>query len=75
MEEKDKSGFIEGSTIQPPKEDILPYIKYMQGDIRARRILIESIKDSFIPYVLKLEPQKKYMINWWNSSQKVLKRK
>ena len=44
--ENEVMGFIEGSTIQPPKEDILAYIKYMKGDIRARRILIESIKDS-----------------------------
>ena len=56
--ENEVIGFIEGSTIQPPKEDILPYIKYMQGDIRARRILIESIKDSLIPYVSKLESSK-----------------
>ena len=51
-------GFIEGSTTQHPNEDILAYIKYMQGDIKSRRILIESIKDSLIPYVLKLESSK-----------------
>ena len=56
--ENEVMGFIEGSTIQPPKEDILAYIKYMQGDIKARRILIESIKETLIPYVLKLESSK-----------------
>ena len=30
----------------------------MKGDIRALRILIESIKDSLIPYVSKLETSK-----------------
>ena len=37
--------YIEGSTI---------HAKYMKGEIRAQRILIESIKDSLIPYVSKL---------------------
>ena len=30
----------------------------MKGEIRAERILIESIKDSLIPYVSKLETTK-----------------
>ena len=46
--------YIEGSTIQPPKEDAPAHVNYMKGEIRAQRILIESIKDSLIPYVSKL---------------------
>ena len=38
--ENEVMGYIEGSTIQPSKEDILAYIKYMKGDIRARGIII-----------------------------------
>ena len=49
---------IEGSTIQPPKEDAPSHAKYMKGEIRAQRILIESIKDSLIPYVSKLKSAK-----------------
>ena len=30
----------------------------MKGEIRAQRILIESIKDSLIPYVSKLKSAK-----------------
>jgi len=30
----------------------------MKGDLRAQRILIESINDSLIPYVSKLESSK-----------------
>ena len=56
--ENEVMGYIEGSTIQPSKEDIQAYTKYMKGDIRARRILIESIKDSLIPYVSNLESSK-----------------
>ena len=43
--------YIKGSTIQPSKEDAPTHAKYMKGEIRAQRILIESIKDSLIPYV------------------------
>jgi len=50
--------YIEGSTVQPPKEDAPAYAKYMKGEIRAQRILIESIKDSLIPYVSKLKTAK-----------------
>ena len=50
--------YIEGSTIQPPKEDAPANAKYMKGEIRAQRILIESIKDSLIPYVSKLKSAK-----------------
>ena len=50
--------YIKGSTIQPSKEDIQAYTKYMKGDVRARRILIESIQDSLIPSVSNLESSK-----------------
>ena len=50
--------YIEGPTVQPPKEDTSTHAKYMKGEIRAQRILIESIKDSLIPYVSKLKTAK-----------------
>ena len=37
---------------------ILELAKYMKWKVRAQRILIESIKDPFIPYVSKLETSK-----------------
>ena len=50
--------YIKGPTVQPSKEDSLAHAKYLKGEIRAQRILIESIKDSFIPYVSKLKSAK-----------------
>ena len=50
--------YVEGSKIQPSKEDALAHAKYMKGEIRAQRILIESIKDSLIPYVSILKSAK-----------------
>ena len=50
--------YIEGSIVQPPKEDTSAHAKYMKGEIKAQRILIESIKDSLIPYVSKLKTAK-----------------
>ena len=60
--------YIKESTIQPSKEYAPAHAKYMKGEIRAHRILIESIKDSLIPYVSKLKSAKKYMRNWWSHS-------
>ena len=43
--------YIEGSAVQPPKEDPPAHAKYMKGEIRAQRNLIESIKaHSFLVY-------------------------
>ena len=42
----------------PKKKDAPGHAKYMKGEIWAQRILIESIKDSIIPYVSKLETAK-----------------
>ena len=50
--------YIDGSVIQPPKEDAPAHAKYMKGKIRAQRILIKSIKDSLISYVSKLKSAK-----------------
>ena len=50
--------YIKGTTTRPSKEDAPADAKYMKGEIRAKRILIESIKDSLIPYVSKLETGK-----------------
>jgi len=46
---------IKGSITQPPKEGTQAHARYMKGEARAQRILIESIKDSLILYVSKLE--------------------
>lgn len=43
---------------QPPKEDTQAHARYMKGEVRAQRIMIESIKYSLIPYVSKLETAK-----------------
>jgi len=49
---------IRGSITQPPKEDTQAHARFMKGEVRAQRILIESINDSLIPYVSKLETAK-----------------
>ena len=56
--EDEVMGYIEGYTIQPSKEDSLAHAIYIKGEIKAQRILIESIKDSLIPYVSKLKTAK-----------------
>ena len=53
--ENEVMDYIKGSATRPSKENTQAHAKYMKGDIRAQRILIESIKDSLIPYVSKLE--------------------
>jgi len=67
MEEKKNLNLIEnevimehvkGSITKPRKEDSQALAKCMEGEVRAQRILIESIKDPLIPYVSKLETSK-----------------
>lgn len=47
-----------GSINKPKKEYAQAITKYMKGEVRAQRILIESIKDTLTPYVSKLETSK-----------------
>ena len=49
---------VKGSFTKPRKEDAQALAKYMKGEVRAQRILIESIKDPLIPYVSKLKTSK-----------------
>ena len=42
----------------PAKEQTQALAKYNKDETRAQRILIESIKDSLIPYVSKFETSK-----------------
>ena len=49
---------IKGSITKPTKEDAQALAKYMKGEVRAQRFLIESIKNPLIPYVSKHESSK-----------------
>jgi len=49
---------IKGLINQPLKEDNRAHARSMKGEVRAQMILIESIKDSLIPYLSKLETAK-----------------
>ena len=49
---------VKGSHVERSKENIQAYTKYTKGEIIARKILIESLKDSIIPYVSNLESSK-----------------
>ncbi len=49
---------VKGSITKPRKEDAQALAKYMKGEVKAQRILIESIKDPLIPYVSTIETSK-----------------
>ena len=49
---------VKGNINIPAKEQTQALAKYNKDDTRAQRILIESIKDSLIPYVSKFETSK-----------------
>ena len=49
---------VKGSITKPREEDAQALAKNMKGEVRAQRILIESIKDPLIPYVSKLKTSK-----------------
>ena len=55
LRENEVVSHVKASITKPLKEEAQALAKYMKGVIRAQRILIESIKDPLIPYVVKLE--------------------
>jgi hypothetical protein len=54
---------VKSSITKPSKEEVQALEKYMKGEVRAQRILIESIKDTLIPYVSNLETSKEIFEN------------
>jgi len=54
---------VKGNITIPAKEQTQALAKYNKNETRAQRILIESIKDSLIPYVSKFETSKEFMIS------------
>jgi len=42
---------VKGSITKPAKKDAQALENFMKGEVRAQRILIESIKDPFIPCI------------------------
>jgi len=58
LKENELLEHIKGKVTIPAKEQNQALDKYSKDDTRAQRILIESIKDSLIPYVSKLETSK-----------------
>jgi len=58
LKENEILDHVKGSITVPAKEQTQALSKYNKDETRAQRVLIESIKDSLIPYVSKLETSK-----------------
>ena len=58
LKENELLEHVKGNIIGPVKEQTQPSAKYNKDETRAQRLLIESIKDSLIPYVSKFETSK-----------------
>ena len=58
LKENELLEHIKGNITIPAKEQTHALAKYNKDETRAPRILIESIKDSLIPYVFKFETSK-----------------
>ena len=58
LKENELLEHIKGNVTIPAKEQTQALAKYNKDETRTQRILIESIKDSLIPYVSKLDTSK-----------------
>ena len=58
LKENELLEHIKGNVTIPAKEQTQALAKYNKDETRAQGILIESIKDSLIPYVSKFEASK-----------------
>ena len=58
LKENELLEHVKGNITIPAKEQTQALAKYNKDETRAQRILIESIKDSLIPYVSKFETSK-----------------
>ena len=58
LKENELLEHVKGNITIPAKEQTQALAKYNKDETRTQRILIESIKDSLIPYVSKFETSK-----------------
>lgn len=58
LKENELLEYVKGNITVPAKEQTQALAKYNKDDARAQTILIESVKDSIIPYVPKFETSK-----------------
>ena len=58
LKENELLEYVKGNIVVPTKEQTQALAKYDKDEARAQRIMIESIKDSLIPYVSKFDTSK-----------------
>lgn len=55
LTEQDVIGYVNGEVIEPQKYKTQELTRYKKGEVRAQRIIVESIKDSPVPSVTTLK--------------------
>ena len=58
LTEQDVIGYVNGEVIEPQKDKTQELTRYKKGEVRAQRIIVESIKDYLIPFVANLKTSK-----------------
>jgi len=58
LTEQDVMQYVAGEIIEPSKDKAQELAKYKKGEVRAQRIIVESIKDSLVPFVANLKTSK-----------------
>lgn len=58
LSEQEVMEYVTGEVIEPEKDKTKELARYQKGEVRAQRIIVESIKDSLVPFVTNLKTSK-----------------
>ena len=59
LEEHDVLGYVKGMVAEPPKNlNVVVKDRYKKGDVKAKKIILDSLGDHLITYVSKLKKSK-----------------
>ena len=58
LTENEVMEYVLGGVVVPDKEKTQELAKYKKGEVRAQKIIVESIKDHLVPFVVDLKTSK-----------------
>jgi len=65
LEEHEVLDYVQGKVVEPPSNaSAAAKTKYRKGEVKAKKILIDSIQKHLVVYISDWEFPRKYIISW-----------
>jgi len=69
LEEHDAMDYVQGKVVEPPLNATAAKTMYKKGEVKAKKIIIDSIQKHLVAYISYLGTLKRCMISWLGCSK------